>query len=441
MPIDQKYFNSSILVKALICLLFVLGSARIPVSAREKEKPLANAVYRDNIHTVRFFREGWDFSLPILELGSNQRLLLKFDDLSGNVKHYAYTITHCDFDWFPSRLILPEYMEGFVDNPINDYTMSINTTIPYVNYLLAIPNDNTKLLVSGNYLLTVFEEDKHDSPVLTRRFYVSEPSTKISGIVKKATFDAFKGPNQEVDFMVEYPGISIQDPRNDVKVVLMQNSRTDNAITNLKPLNVRNNQLSYDYTQENVFAGGNEYRNFDAKNIRVNGLGIANIEFVQPMYQVTLKTDELRRGDYRFENDLNGRYLVKNDRANDPDLESDYIFVHFSLEPPQPLPVGDIYIFGELSSWQCTSTNKMTYNPTLKLYEGAMLLKQGFYDYQYVYIDKGSQKVDSSILEGSHVETENDYQIFVYYRGFSSRYDRLIGFRTINSIKQEGLNN
>ena len=438
----MKYFNSSFLLKAIVCLLFLLGTTGITVSAREKEKPLSDAVYQDNIHTVKFFREGWDFSLPILELGSNQRLLLKFDDLSENKKNYSYAITHCDFDWFPSRLILPEYMEGFVDNPINDYTMSINTTIPYVNYLLAIPNDNTKLLVSGNYLLTVFEEGKRDKPILTRRFYVTEPSTKISGIVKKATFDGFKGPNQEVDFMVEYPGISIQDPRNDVKVVLMQNSRTDNAITNLKPLNVRNNQLSYDYTQENVFPGGNEFRNFDAKNIRVNGLGVANIEFVRPMYHITLRTDEPRSaGGYRFENDLNGRYLVKNDRANDPDLESDYIFVHFSLKLPQPLLGGEIYIFGELSGWQCKPESKMTYNPALNLYEGAMLLKQGFYDYQYVYIDRANQKIDSSILEGSHVETENDYQIFVYYRGFSSRYDRLIGFRTINSVKREGLNN
>ena len=438
----KKYPSPSGIIKAFLYILIALSSATFQASAREKEKPLNNAVYRDNIHTVRFFREGWEFSQPILELGTNQRLLFKFDDISDNLKNYYYTITHCDVDWFPSRLIQAEYMEGFIENPINDYRTSINTTIHYVNYLLAIPNDNTRLLVSGNYFLTVFEEGKRDSPVLTRRFYVLEPSARISGIVKNATFDGFKGPNQEVDFMVEYPGISMQDPSNEVKVVLMQNFRTDNAITNLKPLYVRNNQLSYDYNQENVFPGGNEFRNFDTKNIRINGMGVVNIEFVRPMYHVTLRTDELRKeGNYRFENDLNGRYLVKNDRANDADLESDYIFVHFSLEFPQPLLGGDIYIFGELSDWQCSTANRMTYNPGLKLYEGSMMLKQGFYDYQYVYIEKGSQKIDNSLLEGSHVETENDYHIFVYYRGFSSRYDLLIGYRTINSVKREGSNN
>ena len=433
----KKYSCSSFTIKAFIYIIFVWGSGFCTLSAREKEKPLGDAVYRDNIKTVRFFREGWDFSLPILEFGSKQRLLFKFDELTENVRNYSYTITHCDVDWFPSRLIQAEYQEGFIENPINDYTASINTTIPYVNYLLAIPNDNIRLLVSGNYLLTVFEEGKRDIPVITRRFYVLEPSTRISGIVKNATFDSYKGPNQEVDFMVAYPGISMQDPHNEVKVVLMQNSRTDNAIRNLKPLYIRNNELSYDYNQENVFSGGNEFRNFDAKNIRINGMGVVNTEFIQPLYHVTLRTDLPRKeGGYRFDNDLNGRYLVKNDRANEPDLESDYISVHFSLELPNPLLGGDIYIFGELCDWQCTAANKMTYNQSLKLYEGSMLLKQGFYDYQYVYVDKGTQKIDNIMLEGSHVETENDYNIFVYYRGFSSRYDRLIGYRVINSVKR-----
>jgi hypothetical protein len=429
---------SAIAVIRFLCtLILILGFFTFPVAAKDKQKPLTDAIYRDNIKTVRFFREGWDFSLPILELGGNQRLIFKFDELTDKTRNYSYTITHCDFDWYPSRLIQTEFMEGFMENPVNDYKISINTTIPYVNFQLVLPNDNARLIVSGNYLLTVFEEGKRDSPVLTRRFYVVEPSSRVSGIVKNATFDSFKGPNQEVDFMVEYTGISVQDPRNEIKVVLMQNYRSDNAITNLKPLYIRNNQLTYNYSQENVFKGGNEFRNFDAKNLRINGIGVANIEFIQPIYHVTLKTDLTReKENYSFENDLNGRYLIKNDRANDPDLESDYIIVHFSLEVTRPLTEGNIYIFGELSDWQCTPENKMTYNSALKLFEGTLMLKQGFYDYQYVYVDKDSQKIDNAFLEGSHVETENDYQVFVYYRGFSSRYDRLIGYRIINSVKQ-----
>lgn len=406
-------------------------------TAKEKEKPLDNEIFKESIHSVRFYREGWEFSMPILELGSDQHLILRFDDLTQHITNYSYTITHCDFDWFPSRLMTSEYLKGFNENPLNDYKQSINTTIPYVNYFLAIPNENTKPLLSGNYLLTIFEEGKKEKPVLTRKFYVQEPATKIEGIVKKATYDSYKGPNQEIDFSISYPGINMQDPRTEVKVAVLQNSRGDNAVINLKPQFVRDNQLIYDYSKENVFQAGNEFRNFDTKNLQTNGRGVESIEFLNPLYHIFLQTDLPRNSSvYTLENDLNGHYLVKNDRASDPELESDYVVVHFSLRIPPLQTNSDIYIFGELSDWKCCPDNRMVYDPKRKIYEGTALVKQGFYDYQYLIAERDNPKIDYISLEGSHVETENNYQILVYYRGFASRYDRLIGFKTINSLKQ-----
>ncbi len=436
MNLDFKHSRFSSVIVLLAGLIIAILSA-FQATAKEKEKPAGNMIYRESIHSVRFFRDGWEFSMPVFELGSDQHLVLRFDDLSDQVNNYSYTITHCDFDWFPSRLLPSEYMQGFNENPINDYKQSINTTISYVNYFLAIPNENAKLLLSGNYLLTVFEEGKRDKPVLTRRFYVLEPLTKISGIVKNATFDSYKGPNQEIDFNIDYSRIKMQDPRTEVKVSVLQNSMEDNALTSLKPQYIRDNQLVYDFNKENIFPAGNEFRNFDIKNIQTNGFGVKSIDFINPYFHINLQTDVLRNaGIYKMENDLNGHYLVKNDRANDPELESDYVLVHFSLQTPQPLTEGDIYAFGELSDWKCTPYNRMTYNVKNKLYEGTLSLKQGFYDYHYVYVEKGSPGINHIALEGSHVETENDYQILVYYHGFASRYDRLIGFRTINSVKQ-----
>ena len=417
--------------------LYPFISGAIGIEGKEKEKPAENRVYKESIHSVRFFREGWEFSMPVLELASDQHLLLRFDDLSGDFKSYSYTITLCDFNWIPSNLMQAEYLQGFNQNPINDYRKSINTTIPYTNYSLAIPNENTKIRLSGNYLLTVFEDGNENNPVLTRKFYILEPSTKISGLVKNATYDSYRGPNQEIDFSIGYPGMSIQDPRTEIKVAVLQNSRDDNAVTGLKPSFVRDNQLVYDYSKENVFSGGNEFRNFDLKNLQTNGLEVENIEFVAPLYHANLQLDVPRNGkNYLSEDDLNGKYLVKNDRASDAELESDYVMVHFSLQPGQALAEGAVYIFGELSDWKCMPANKMTYNADLKAYEGAMLLKQGFYDYQYVFVPKNSGNIDNVLFEGSHVETENDYLIFVYYHGFTSRYDRLIGFQTINPVKK-----
>jgi hypothetical protein len=434
MNLKLKFHTSSCLF--VLCtgfLLLFLNSFQ----TNPEEKPGRNEIFSESIHSVKLYRERWEFSMPLLELGSSQRLILRFDDLSGKIKNYSYTITHCDFDWFPSRLTPSEFMTGFNENPLNNYRQSINTTVPYVHYVLSIPNEDVRLLVSGNYLLTVFEEGKRDKPVLSRKFYVLEPSAKISGIVKKAVFDSYKGVHQEVDFNVVYPGVNIQDPRMEVKTALLQNMQEDNAITGLKPSSIREGQLIYDYSKENVFLAGNEFRNFDATNLQTNGLGIESIDFVNPFFHINLLPAVPRNeAGYTMENDLNGRYLIKNARTSDPDLESDYLLVHFLLQVPEPLLNGDVFIFGELTGWKCQPAGKMTYNPKKKIYEGNLLLKQGFYDYQYVFKEKESSKIDHVLLEGSHVETENDYQILVYYHGFSSRYDRLIGFKTLNSVKQ-----
>ena len=433
MQFQRFCFKFNVFIVALLILPAIKGVA----SSKGAATPLINGIYRENVRSVQLFREGWDFSQPVLDLGTNQRLLLKFDELAEGVTNFVYTITHCDAEWYPSRLVQSEYMEGFIENSITDYAASVNTTVKYTNYLLSLPNDNVRFLVSGNYLLSVFDERNRTTPVLTRRFYIVELATEISGEVKKSTYEGYKGRDQEIDFAVDYSRFSIQDPRTEVKVVVMQNSRADNCLVNLKPLFVRDNILSYDLSRENIFAGGNEFRNFDTKNLRMSGVGVANIEFINPLYNVTLRTDNIQReSNYHSESDLNGRYLIKNDRVTDSDLESDYILVRFSLEMQEPLLGGDIYIFGGISDWQCLQTNKMKWNFELKLYEAALLLKQGFYDYQYVYVENGSKRIDNTLLEGSFVETENDYQLFVYYHGFSSRYDRLIGYRTINSVKR-----
>ena len=421
----------------LFSTLFVLLSVTSFAGSSGKAIPMVNGIYRENIRSVQFSREGWDFSQPVLELGKDQRLLLKFDELTEGVTNFVYTITHCDFEWYPSRLVQSEYMEGFIENPVTDYAASINTTVKYTNYLLLLPNENVRFLLSGNYLLSVFDERNRVTPVLTRRFYIVEPSTVISGDVKKSTFEGYKGRDQEIDFAVDYSRFNIQDPRMEVKVVLMQNSRADNCLTNLKPLFVRDNLLSYDLSRENVFAGGNEFRNFETKNIRINGLGVAKIEYINPLYHITLRADQIRREDnYRSESDLNGHYLIKNDRVTDSDLESDYVLVQFSLAMLKPLTGGEIYVFGGLSDWQCLPANKMKWDSESKYYEADLLLKQGFYDYQYVFVEDGGNVIDNTLLEGSYVETENDYQLFIYYHGFSSRYDKLIGYRTINSVKR-----
>ncbi len=389
-----------------------------------------------SIHTVLFFAEGWEFSLPVLELGTTQHLICKFDHLSREAKNYQYTLIHCDADWNPSRITPTEYLDGFAENPVNDYAFSSNTIVPYVNYKLILPNDQVKIRLSGNYLLTVWEDGNKEHPVLVRPFYVSEKLVSISGEIQNATYEGYSGASQQVAFSVNYSRLIITDPVNEIKTVVMQNSRRDNELSKLKPTFIRQNQLVYE-DKTNLFKGGNEFRNFDAKNLQNYGMGVHSIEFRDPMFYLTLEHDKSRRNDiYRSGSDLNGNYLVKNDRASDSDLESDYMEVYFSLIPPDLVTDDPVYLFGALTNWQCLPENRMVYHPETKLYELKILLKQGFYDYQYVVRDKTNQSLDAALMEGSHVETENNYHFFVYFRGFASRYDRLIGYRMINSVQR-----
>ncbi len=394
-----------------------------------------NAVYQDEIKSVQLFREGNELSNPVIELGSDAKLILKFDDLNEDAKSYSYTLIHCDADWNESYIQQSEYLTGFPDNPITDYAMSFNTIIKFVNYQLRIPNEDCAPKYSGNYALVVFENSNRDSLVLIQRFYVVEPLVRIEGLVKKATFDPFNGENQEVDFKIINEQLRLLNPREDIKVVLMQNRRWDNAIVDLKPNFIRDNVLDYDYNKENVFPGGNEFRYFDIRTKRYNGENVDNIRFIRPYYHVTLLPDELRNNK-KFSNykDMNGNFVIESqDRVTDYDTECDYFFVHFYLPMESQLMGGTVNVFGALTGWNANKTNEMKYNFQSAGYELSLLLKQGYYNYQYVYVADGAKKADSVNLEGSFFLTENEYEIYAYYRDMASRYDKLVGFVTINS--------
>jgi hypothetical protein len=394
-----------------------------------------NAVYREEIKSVQLYPDGNKLSNPVIELNGDVQLILKFDDLSGAVKDYSYTIVHCDAGWNESFIMQNEYLDGFPDNPINDYAFSLNTTVTYVNYRLMIPNEDVKLNYSGNYAVVVFEDNDKEKLVLIRRFHVIEPLARVEGRVKKATFDPFKGENQEVDFDIYTESLRIQDPHQEIKVVLTQNRRWDNAIRDLKPLFIRNEMLSYDYNKENVFPGGNEFRWFDIRTNRYPGDNIESVKFHRPYYHATLVTDEVRSNKkYFYNKEMNGNYVIESrDQVQDFDTECDYIFVHFTLPLPVQLVGGSVNVFGALTDWNANKSNEMSWNAQTAAYELTLLLKQGYYNYQYVYVPTGSAVADATNIEGSFYETENDYQIFVYYKEMGGRYDRLVGFRQLNS--------
>ena len=423
------------MIKYLLSAIFLI-SAFFNVSEQQDKFYYETAVYKETIKTAYMFRDGFALSNPVVSLNDDQELIMKFDDLGTDAKDYYYTLIHCDTEWKESFIAQSDYLEGFFENPVDDYALSFNTTFPYVNYQIRLPNENMQFKVSGNYVLVVFEDNDKENVVLTQRFQVYENAVKVEASVRRAASEAFKGSSHEVDFTVFHPKLQILNPRDEVKVVIMQNGRWDNAITNLKPQYIREGKLIYDYNRGNIFRAGNEFRYFDVRTNRMNGENIIATDYHRPYFHKTIQTDQIRSNKKFFSyREMNGKYSVESQdqEVRDFDTECDYVFVHFSLPMETPLLGGSINVFGALTQWNANKSNEMTYNFDKSRYELTLLLKQGYYNYIYAYVPQGASKADHTNLEGSFWEAENDYQIFIYYRDLAGRYDRLVGYRQLNS--------
>lgn len=400
------------------------------------EGPFPDAVFSKNIKTVQFYKEGWEFSYPIIDLNDEKPLLLSFDELEKDTRNLNYQIVLCDADWMPSRLSNTEYLDGFYQNTITDYRASFNTRIPYVHYAMKIPNENVKVKLPGNYVLIVYDDDE-DKPLLIKRFVAVDQKVKINVDIKRPTLTRYQNEFQEVDFSVYYGNFRIDNPYQSIKVVVVKNNQWKFSNTDLKPMFVRDNELIYNNMDQNIFLAGNEYRSFDLKSLKYQS---ANIQSIRPDYDawhVQLKPDKPRNKiAYLSAEDLDGKYLIQNQEGTEPDYDADYVHVNFLLPMELPLRDGDVYVFGGFSDFNCYDDYKMTYNQEKYAYELDMLVKQGYYNYEYVYVPKNSGDVDERYLEGSFYETENNYVIYVYYTPFGSRYDQLIGVTVANSLKR-----
>ncbi|MFO8128650.1 MAG: DUF5103 domain-containing protein [Bacteroidales bacterium] len=391
--------------------------------------------YRDYITSVRLYKTSWELSQPILELHSGETLTLEFDDLQSDVKAYKMTLVHCDALWRPSDLDKSEYLDGFWDDDINDYSFSYNTTKGFTHYVAEIPSDYLRFTKSGNYILRIFTgEDEDQNVVLTRRLMVTDPKVRIEGEVGRPLNVSERESKQAVDFMVKTGNYYIRDPFEDLVVIIRQNGRWDNA-KSVEPRSSGGSGLDYRYIRENAFNGGNEFRQFDMKNLKYQSERIRRIEYGPEGYQVYLWPDERRIfKPYVYKEDLNGKRSIESENSRDNSVESDYAYVHFTLPYDFPLVNGNLYILGALTDWQFTEEGMMKYDYEDHTYKTSLYLKEGYYNYMYVFFEDDADQGDMTLIEGNHFETENDYSVYVYHRQQGTKYDQLIGIAFFNSL-------
>jgi hypothetical protein len=400
-------------------------------AADETAEPLFDATYDESIRTVQFNKTGVPNTYPIMELNAGQQLTLQFDKMGVyNMPSYQFTVIHCDRDWKPSSILQSDYLDGLYNDYVNVSSFSTNTYVKFAHYVVNFPTQQMRPKISGNYILKLYENDP-DKPVLTRRFYVYENTALVGADVHRATYPQYNQTHQEVDFTVNTTDLSIHDPFKDISVVVRQNWREDNEIRDLRPTYVNDKSLIYNYEEGNLFEAGNEYRAFDTRDFHYKGAGVRLFR-LDSIYITTLLTDEDRSyNTYTAYPDLDGAYIITTKSGQDANRDADYTLVKFSLRPAYS-EVQDVYIYGALSNWKLEPRFHMTYDEHQHLYTCETLLKQGYYDYQYAVVDKEG-KINTSVFEGNHWETENSYSVFVYYRPQSGLGDRLVGYTKVNT--------
>lgn len=386
-----------------------------------------NVIDNSNIKSVNIIDVETNSIHPYIKLGGSFNI--SFDDLDNDLKDYYYKIEHCDAFWNTTNIIENDFIEGYNEGEINDYEYSFNTLKKFTHYSFQFPNDDMKVLISGNFLLKVYD-DNVDNIVFTRKLIIYEDEVVIGVDVKRSSVVIRRETEQQVNLSINYNKLKISNPKEELKVHILQNNNWNNSLLDVKYQYISGNNFIYTDVDEVSLEAGNFYYHFDTKSVRVAGLYTDRI-YLGDIYNTYLYANGSRQ-DMEFTNqpDFNGGYVIRNIDGANSDIEADYTKVHFALNYKK-LDVGNIYVYGAFNDWKLEASNKMVYDFKTNNYKAEILLKQGYYDYKFVIADHG--RIKHNIISGSYYRTENEYTVIVYHKSMNSRYYRVVGLYKIKS--------
>jgi hypothetical protein len=422
MPGSKKYFFF-----ILLTFSFLSGNTALA--------QMADVVYKENIKAVRFHMYGNQETLPVYKLNSTDQLELNFDDLDANVKSYFYTFQLCDYNWKPVDISPFLYTRGFTQQRIGTYRYSSIAFTRYTHYQAILPDRGTTLTMSGNYILKVYLDGDTSKLAFTRRMLVLDQKAAINGQVTQPFQPQFFKTHQKVQFLANINGLNTFSAAQQIKVVILQNNRWDNCLKDIKPTFVRSNTLDFTMDNNLVFPAGKEWRWLDLRSLRLQSDRVKRADYRKDGTDMYLFPDADRTAQrYVYFRDLNGMYLIETYESINPYWQGDFATVHFSLAAPNGMPYADkeIYLAGQLTNYEFNEKTKMVFNAEKGVYECTAFLKQGYYNYTYIAVDRNNPE-NRRDLEGDFWETENSYTILMYYKSFTDRTDQLIGVGVINS--------
>lgn len=406
---------------ALMVLLFT------PLYA-QKKLLLQDAVYEENIRTVMLHPPGTglrdNLQPPVAPIG-RQNLILEFDDIQESKNNYYVRLIHCNADWTKSQLVDLDFMTTYNEFNVNDYQYSSsNLFLPYVHYRFQVP----PVKLPGNYIVLVYRDGNREDMILTARMMIFSSQVNLATNNNLVGNSALTATNQQINFTLNYRDLEVFNAMDNIKVVIRQNQRWDNARFNVKPSFIRDDikQLEYRFfDQDKQWLAGNEFRFVDFRSLISPGRNTASIDRTVKPFVLKVQPDKSREGlAYAQYQDLNGNFAIENLDNRDAVLGGQYIFVDFALQTEE-LKGATVYVMGNYNHYAKTDENKMKWNKATGSYETSIVLKQGWYDYTY-YVE--SSTLPSTYFEGSHYQTENFYDVLVYYKSLTPMADILVGY-------------
>jgi hypothetical protein len=416
-----------------LTFVFIFSLPFLSVAQRNPEN-----VYARNIRTVQFNTFGNPFGNPIIALNGNDLLELNFDDMDGGVKYYYYTLELRNSDWSAVQMSYFDYVKGFTQQRINTYRNSTSPLSRFTHYQANIPDRNLMPSKSGNYVLKVFLNGDTSQLVFTKRLFVVDNKFSVAAQVQQPFALELTKSHHRIVTKVSTKGTDVLYPKQQVKINILQNNRWDNAITQLTPTFVKTDFLEFVNDQEMMFPAMREWRWLNLRSFRLLGDRVTKQENTDKGFFLFNKEESSRLNQpYYYYRDMDGKFISETVENVNPLWESDYAFVHFSYVPPSNFPFQqDVYVFGALSNYGLNPESKMVYNNEKKIYEADIRLKQGYYDYVYALYNPSSQRFSTDQTEGNLWETENNYQVLVYFRELGGRYDQLLGYSSISSLRR-----
>ncbi len=395
-----------------ITIIFLLFSVMVQAG---------NRIYSPTVKTLTtIVNNDWQ-NRPVMELGSSDILQIGFDELSHDTHRYICHLTRCEADWEEATEVFEsDWLEGFNDFPIETYRNSLNTTVNYTHYGFTIPNDQCRIRMSGNYRLSIYDEDTGHEKILDAEFYVVEQLLNIGLSVTTNTDIDVNKSHQQLTMQIDYKQVKTVRPDEEIYTVVMQNWNEQTARINVRPHYTYQQGMKWEHQRELIFDGGNEYHKFEVLDVSHPTMGIDRIHWDGDHYQVYPFATSQRRN-YLTDESANGAFLIRNSNRTEIDYTCDYVWVNYTLETPY---CGEIFLHGLWTNNADETAYQMQYDAANHCYRAQVMQKQGYYSYAYL-----TREGRPAPTEGNFFQTRNNYQALVYFKGLGERTWRLIGFR------------